>query len=118
MSRATHIGAAALVILGAGCTQSSAPPAATEPEESAVVLLNVPADPTISFSLQFAVGSQDDPPGKEGLAFLTSEMLADAATETRSLDEILAALYPLAASYDMRVDLERSTPTVRRSACK
>ena len=40
-------------------------------------------------------------------------MLVDAATETRSLDEILAALYPLAAGYDMRVDLERSTLTGR-----
>jgi zinc protease len=78
-----------------------------------VVLLNVAADPTISFSLQFAVGSQNDPPGKEGLAFLTGEMLADAATEARSLDEILAALYPLAAGYDIRVDLERSTLTGR-----
>jgi zinc protease len=78
-----------------------------------VVLLNVPADPTISFSLQFAVGSQNDPPGKEGLAFLTGEMLADAATEARSLDEILTALYPLAAGYDIRVDLERSTLTGR-----
>jgi zinc protease len=78
-----------------------------------VVLLNVPADPTVAFSLQFAVGSQNDPPGKEGLAFLTGEMLADAATEARSLDEILAALYPLAAGYDIRVDLERSTLTGR-----
>lgn len=78
-----------------------------------MVLLNVPADPTISLSLQFAVGSQNDPPGKEGLAFLTGEMLTDAATQTRSLDEILAALYPLAASYGMRVDVERSTLTGR-----
>jgi zinc protease len=77
------------------------------------VLLHVAADPTVSFSLQFAVGSQNDPPGKEGLAFLTAQMLADAATESRSLDEILAALYPLAAGYDIRVDLERSTLTGR-----
>jgi zinc protease len=113
MSRGFRIAAAALAVFGCACTPSSAPPAPTEPEDSAVVLLNVPADPTISLSLQFAVGSQDDPPGKEGLAFLTGEMLADAGTETRSLDEILAALYPLAASYDVRVDLERSTLTGR-----
>jgi zinc protease len=73
----------------------------------------VAADPTISLSVQFAVGSQNDPPGKEGLAFLTGEMLADAATEARALDEILEALYPLAASYNMRVDRERSTLTGR-----
>jgi zinc protease len=113
VSRSAGIIAAALAVLGSGCTPDGAPPAATEPEDSPVVLLNVPADPTIAFSLQFAVGSQNDPPGKEGLAFLTGEMLVDAATETRSLDEILAALYPLAAGYDMRVDIERSTLTGR-----
>jgi zinc protease len=63
--------------------------------------------------VQFAVGSQNDPPGKEGLAYLTGEMLADAATEKRSLDEILEALYPLASSYDVRVDRERTTFTGR-----
>jgi zinc protease len=73
----------------------------------------VPADPTVSFSLSFAVGSQDDPPGKEGLAFLTGEMLADAATQKRSLDQILEALYPLASSYTVRVDRERTTLTGR-----
>jgi zinc protease len=82
-------------------------------EENAVVLIPVATDPTISFSVQFAVGSQNDPPGKEGLAYLTGEMLADAATEKRSLDEILEALYPLASSYDVRVDRERTTFTGR-----
>ena len=78
-----------------------------------MVLMSVPADPTVSFSLSFAVGSQDDPPGKEGLAFLTGEMLADAATQKRSLDQILEALYPLASSYSARVDRERTTLTGR-----
>jgi zinc protease len=73
----------------------------------------VAADPTISISVQFAVGSQNDPPGKEGLAFITGQMLVDAGTEARSLDEILEALYPLAAGYSMRVDRERSTLTGR-----
>jgi zinc protease len=111
VTRALRFGAAALTLLAASCSREPAPSA--HPEDSAVVLMNVAADPTISFSLQFAVGSQNDPPGKEGLAFLTGEMLADAATEARSLDEILAALYPLAASYGMRVDVERSTLTGR-----
>jgi len=95
----------------AACSPEPAPVAPAE--DSAVVLMPVAADPTIALSVQFAVGSQDDPPGKEGLAFLTGEMLADAATEPRSLDEILEALYPLAASYGMRVDRERSTLTGR-----
>jgi zinc protease len=93
--------------------EPAAPTDGTNERDSTVVLLPVAADPTISISVQFAVGSQNDPPGKEGLAFLTGEMLADAATESRSLEEILAALYPLAASYAMRVDVERSTLTGR-----
>jgi zinc protease len=113
MTNAVRTAVAALASLCSSCTPQDAPPTVTEPEDFAVVLLNVPADPTISFSLQFAVGSQNDPPGKEGLAYLTGEMLADASTETRSLDEILTALYPLAAGYDIRVDVERTTLTGR-----
>jgi zinc protease len=77
------------------------------------VLMPVSGDPTIAFSVQFKVGSQDDPRGKEGLAFLTGQMLADASTEARSLDQILEALYPLATAYTIRVDRERSTLTGR-----
>ncbi|HVS24387.1 MAG TPA: pitrilysin family protein [Gammaproteobacteria bacterium] len=101
--------AAALGACGRG-EQAAAPTAA---EGKSVVLMPVAADPTVSFSVSFAVGSQDDPPGKEGLAFLTAEMLADAATKKRSLDEILEALYPLASGYDVRVDRERTTLTGR-----
>ena len=114
MNHAERIAVVTLAAFGAGCAPDGTPlPATPESEDATVVLLNVPADPTISLSVQFAVGSQNDPPGKEGLAFLTGEMLADAATEMRSLDEILAALYPLAASYSVRVDLERTTLTGR-----
>ena len=114
MSSAARIAAiAALAVVSGSCGRDVAPAPAAESEEPTVVLLNVPADPTISLAVQFAVGSQNDPPGKEGLAYLTGEMLADAATETRSLDEILAALYPLAATYGTRVDLERTTLTGR-----
>ena len=81
--------------------------------ESATVLLTVPTDPTISFSLSFGVGSQDDPPGKEGLAYLTGQMLADASTENRSYEEILEALFPIASSYPVRVDREITTLTGR-----
>jgi zinc protease len=103
----------ALCAVTAGCGREPAAPAGTDERDSTVVLLPVAADPTIAIAVQFAVGSQNDPPGKEGLAFITGEMIADAATEARSLDEILAALYPLAASYGMRVDVERSTLTGR-----
>ncbi len=77
------------------------------------VLLPVPDDPTTAFAVSFAVGSQDDPQGKEGLTYLTASLLAKGGTRSRSYQEILAALYPLAATYDVRVDKERVTFTGR-----
>lgn len=65
-------------------------------------------DPTISVRFLFNVGSQNDPAGKEGLASITAEMLADASTRVNSYNEILDKLYPLAASYSAQVDKEQT----------
>jgi zinc protease len=82
-------------------------------EERDVVLVQVADDPTVTLKVWFRVGSQNDPPGKEGLAFLTGRLLAQGSTLERSYDEILAALYPLATGYDVRVDREMSVLTGR-----
>jgi zinc protease len=74
--------------------------------EVQVVRLPVPQDPAVSFRLWFAVGSQNDPPGKEGLAELTAAMLADASTQRNSYEKILDKLFPLAASYYASVSEE------------
>jgi zinc protease len=66
---------------------------------SQCVLLPVAADPTISFRLWFQVGSQNDPPGKEGLAAITAAMIAEGATRTNTYEQILDKLLPLAAHY-------------------
>jgi zinc protease len=73
------------------------------------ILLPVAGDPTISFSFAFAAGSQNDPPGKEGLAALTADLLAEGATERHSYEEILELLYPLATDYRATVDREMTT---------
>ncbi len=70
------------------------------------VLLPVPSDPTISFKIWFAVGSQNDPAGKEGLALLTASMLTEAGTERHGYEDILGLLYPMAAGYGSTVDKE------------
>ena len=54
------------------------------------------------------------PAGKEGLAFLTGEMLADAGDRTNSSTRFSKTLYPLAAGYERRVD--RSAPRQRPHA--
>ena len=96
-----------------GAIEATVAEATPGSSESSTVLLPVPTDPTISFSLSFGVGSQNDPPGKEGLAYLTGQMLADASTENRSYEEILEALFPIASSYRVRVDREITTLTGR-----
>ena len=98
-----------VIILGAGLLSWAVTGAATAAEpipDEQVVRLPVPEDPTISLRLWFAVGSQDDPPGKEGLAEITGSMLADAATERNGYEQILDKLFPLAAGYSASVSEE------------
>ena len=74
--------------------------------ESALVLLPVASDPTVSFRVWFQVGSQDDPPGKEGLAALTDSMLAEGSTRQHSYQQIVDLLYPMAADYSASASVE------------
>ncbi len=81
-------------------------PAKTTVTMNEPVLLPVPQDPNVVFKLWFKVGAQDDPEGKEGLTALTAAMLTDGGTTKRTYEEVLAALYPLAASLSSSVDKE------------
>lgn len=62
--------------------------------------------PLVAVRLQFAVGSIHDPKGKEGLAALTAHMIAEAGTQSRSYQEVLEVLYPMAASISAVADRE------------
>lgn len=101
--------AAAVFGVALSCASAGGRAPAAGQAAAGPVLLAVPADPTVSLAVSFAVGSQDDPKGKEGLAYLTASLLAEGGTRSRSYPEILAALYPLAATYDVRVDKEMTT---------
>lgn len=83
------------------------------PSSEHVVLLPVKDDPTISFRIWFKVGSQCDPEGREGLAALTAALMTEGAAGERSYDEIMEALYPMAASYGSSVDKEMTVITGR-----
>ena len=74
--------------------------------KSQVVALPAAKDPTVCFRLWFKVGSQNDPPGKEGLAAITASMLTEASTKQNSYEEILDKLSPMAAGYGSSVDAE------------
>ena len=78
------------------------------PVPDTVRLIEMPEEgsPFIAFNFWVKAGSQNDPAGKEGLAALTAAMVADGSTRTRSVREILDALYPMAAGYTSSVDKE------------
>lgn len=106
MSAANRVTAGLVLALAlTACT-----PAAKHSEPAAnPVLLPVADDPTVSFVVWFKVGSQDDPEGKQGLASLTGRLLAEGSTTANSYEQILKKLYPLASSYQVRVDKEMTT---------
>jgi zinc protease len=62
--------------------------------------------PLVSFRFLFLTGAADDPIGKEGVAALTAAMLAKGGSRARSYDQIVEAMYPMAASFDWQADKE------------
>ena len=69
-----------------------------QPAQAVLTLLHSPSNPLVAFRVVLHAGSQDDPPGKEGLAALTASMVAEAGSKSRTYSEILAAFYPMAAT--------------------
>jgi zinc protease len=77
------------------------------------VLLSVPDDPTITFKVWFQVGSKEDPKGKQGLAYLTGQMIAEGSTTENGYEAILEKQFPIATSYSIRVDKDMTVLTGR-----
>jgi zinc protease len=69
------------------------------------------AIPQLNIKLSFASGSSMDPSGKEGLAYLTGSMIANAGSSELRIDEIRRALFPMAGVFSVRVDKELTTFT-------
>lgn len=67
--------------------------------------------PQLDVKLLFTVGSAHDPAGKEGLAALTAAMIARGGSRALTIDQIDAAIYPMAGSFAARVDKEMTTFT-------
>src|SRR5437867_10504898 len=62
--------------------------------------------PLVTFRILFMTGSAFDPVGKEGVAALTASMLAQGGTRTLNYQQIVEAMYPMAASVEWQVDKE------------
>jgi zinc protease len=102
---------------GAGAPRGT-PAASAAPEAPEIVALPSPGSPLVAIRLLFRVGSIDDPAGKEGLAALTSLMVAEAGTAKRPYSKLLADLYPLAGRIESGTDREVTvfSGTVARAA--
>ncbi len=83
------LGLAALGLIG------GAPAAGDGP---AITHLPSPDSPLVAVRVVFRAGSQDDPPGKEGLAALTAAMIAEGGTEELTYEQVLEKFYPMAAT--------------------
>jgi zinc protease len=67
--------------------------------------------PLVTLQIAFRAGSQDDPPGKEGLAALTARMLSEGGSRDVAYSDLLEKLYPLAGRMDGHCDKELTVYT-------
>jgi zinc protease len=77
------------------------------------IVMKEPQSPYVAFNIWIHCGSQNDPPGKQGLAAITAGFLAESSTRNNSYEQILNKLYPMAAGYDSSVDKEMTNFTGR-----
>jgi zinc protease len=91
---------------GAAAAPVLSPPAAPATSSGVRLLQQKSVLPQLNVKMLFTAGSAHDPAGKEGLAALTAAMIADAGSRTMTIDQIEAVLYPMAGSFNGRVDKE------------
>ncbi|HKR06951.1 MAG TPA: insulinase family protein [Bacteroidia bacterium] len=71
-----------------------------------VVELTLPKSEKIIVKLMFRNGSVCDPQGKDGLTYLTANMITEGGTKDKTSTEIKDFIYPMAANYYSAVDKE------------
>lgn len=81
-------------------------PARTDVVPVAIVAKPLPSSPLVDVSILVHAGAAMDPPGKKGLAALTASMLTEGGSAIWTIEEINAAMYPIASGFDASVDKE------------
>ena len=76
-----------------------------------VVELRQPRASKVVVQLQFRNGSAADPVGKEGLTYLTAQLVTEGGTKGMTAAQLKDFVYPLAAGYYARTDKEVTTFT-------
>jgi zinc protease len=97
-----------LLMLGA---IASAAPAGREGGGKPALRLLASDTPIVAFRILFRTGSQDDPPGQEGITALAAQTVAEGGTGELPYDEVVKRLYPMAARLGVQVDTEMTVFT-------
>jgi zinc protease len=97
-----------LLLLTASCSRKK-----QENVRGDAIVVKEPQSPYVALNIWIHCGSQNDPPGKQGLATMTAGLLAESATKNNSYEQILNKLYPMAVGYDSSVDKEMTNFTGR-----
>jgi zinc protease len=87
-------------------TLPSADVAAEDMTEVAFVAKPSASSPLVNVSFLVHTGAAFDPEGKKGLASLTAAMIAEGGSQAKTIDEINAAMFPMAAGFGAQVDKE------------
>jgi zinc protease len=80
--------------------------AAEDMAEVAFVARPSASSPLVNVSFLVNTGAALDPDDKKGLAVLTASMLTDGGSQAMTIDEINAAMFPMAAGFGAQVDKE------------
>ncbi|HVG18039.1 MAG TPA: pitrilysin family protein [Blastocatellia bacterium] len=93
------------IILALALTAPGLAGAANDPNAVATVLIPN-SSAIVSFRVLFNIGSASDPKGKEGVAALTAAMLAKGGSRKMTYEQIVQAMFPMAAGFNWQVDKE------------
>ncbi len=80
--------------------------AADDMAEVAFIARPSASSPLVDVSFLVHSGGAVDPDGKKGLATLTAAMIAEGGSQAKTIDEINAAMFPMAAGFGAQVDKE------------
>ena len=83
--------------------------AAFIPSAEGVTIAQPGKSPLVTIRLVFRTGAASDPAGKEGVAALTAAMLGDGGSKGMTYQQILDAMFPMAAGVEVQVDKEMTT---------
>ncbi|MEJ2274967.1 MAG: pitrilysin family protein [Woeseiaceae bacterium] len=64
------------------------------------------SSPLVDVSFLVHAGAALDPAGKKGLATVTAAMVSDGGSQAKTIDQINAAMFPMAAGFSAQVDKE------------